>query len=59
MTRTNPARRARPLLNRMIGLADEQTDDDDLRLRKRVLVIASYILIVGALQLPALAQGSR
>jgi guanylate cyclase len=41
----------------MIGLADEQTDDDDLRLRKRVLVIASYILIVGALQLPALAQG--
>ena len=44
-------RRARALLERVIGLADEPADDDDLRLRKRVLVIASYILIVGALQL--------
>ena len=57
MTRTNAALRARALLDRVIGLADEPTDDDDRRLRKRVLVIASYILIVGALQLPALAQG--
>lgn len=49
-------RRARALLNHVIGLADEPADDD-LRLRKRVLVIASDILIVGALQLPALAEG--
>lgn len=57
VTRTNAALRPRALLDRVIGLADEPTDDDDLRLRKRVLVIAGYILIVGALQLPALAQG--
>jgi hypothetical protein len=49
--------RARALLDRIIGLADDPTDDDDLRLRKRVVVIAGYILIVGALQLPFLAQG--
>jgi hypothetical protein len=34
------ARRARALLDRIIGLADEPTDDDDLRLPKRVVVIA-------------------
>ena len=51
------ARRARALLDRVIGLADEPTDDDDLRLRKRVLVVAGYILIIGPLQLPVLAQG--
>lgn len=45
------------LVDRAIGLADEPTDDDDLRLRKRALVIAGYILIVGPLQLPVLAQG--
>ncbi len=50
-------RGARALLERVIGLADKPTDDDDLRLRKRVLVIAGYILIIGPLQLPALAQG--
>ena len=47
----------RALLDRLIGLADEPTDDDDLRLRKRVVVIAGYILVVGPLQLPVLAQG--
>ena len=41
----------------MIGLADEPTDDDDVRLRKRVGVIAGYILVLGPLQLPILAQG--
>ena len=51
------AGRARALLDRAIGLADESTDSDDLRLRKRVLVAAGYILIVGSLQLPVLAQG--
>ena len=45
------------LLDRVIGLADEPTDDDDLRLRKRVGVIAGYILVIGPLQLPILAQG--
>jgi adenylate cyclase len=44
-------------LERIIGLADEPTDDDDLRLRKRVLVIAGYVLVVAPLQLPVLAQG--
>ena len=57
MRRTNAARQARALLDRVLGLANEPTDDDDLRLRKRVLVLVSYILIVAALQLPALAQG--
>jgi adenylate cyclase len=51
------ARRARARLDRVIGLADEPTDDDDVRLRKRVGIIAGYILIVGALQLPVLSQG--
>jgi adenylate cyclase len=50
-------RRARDLLDRIIGLADKPTDDDDLRLRKRVVLIAGYVLIVAALQLPFLAQG--
>ena len=45
------------LLDRLFGLADEPTDDDDLRLRKRVGVIAGYILVIGPLQLPILAQG--
>jgi guanylate cyclase len=51
------ARGVRALLDRVIGLADKPTDDDDLRLRKRVVLIAGYGVIVGALQLPFLAQG--
>jgi adenylate cyclase len=51
------ARRVQTLLDRVMGLADEPTDDDDLRLRKRVVVIAGYILVVAPLQLPVLAQG--
>ena len=42
---------------RLISLADEPTDDDDLRLRKRVGVVAGYIGVVLPLQLPGLAQG--
>jgi guanylate cyclase len=42
---------------RLIGLADEPTDDDDVRLRKRVGVVAGYINALAALQLPVLAQG--
>ncbi|HET7678260.1 MAG TPA: adenylate/guanylate cyclase domain-containing protein [Candidatus Limnocylindrales bacterium] len=49
--------RARALVDRVIGIADQLTDDDDLRLRKRVVVIAGYILVVGPLQLPFLSQG--
>ena len=45
------------MLDRLLGLADEPTDDDDLRLRKRVGVIAGYILVLAPLQLPILAQG--
>jgi guanylate cyclase len=51
------ARGVRALLDRVIGLADKPTDDDDLRLRKRVVLIAGYVVIVSALQLPFLAQG--
>jgi len=45
------------LVDQLFGLADEPTDDDDLRLRKRVAVVAGYILVLGPLQLPILAQG--
>ncbi len=45
------------LLHRFISIADLPTDDDDLRLRKRMGVVAGYILIVAALQLPVLSQG--
>jgi guanylate cyclase len=47
----------RALVHRLISFADEPTDDDDLRLRKRVGVVAGYINVVGPLQLPVLAQG--
>jgi adenylate cyclase len=45
------------LVHRLISIADEPTDDDDLRLRKRVGVVAGYIIGVGALVLPGMAQG--
>jgi len=57
VTEPRAVRRVRALLDQAIRLADEPTDDDDLRLRKRVVVIAGYVLIVAALQLPVLAQG--
>ena len=57
MTDTDGSDRTRGLVDRVIGLADEPTDDDDLRLRKRVLVVAGYILVIAPLQLPLLAQG--
>ncbi len=41
----------------LIGIADAPTDDDDLRLRKRVGVIAAYVLIVLSIQLSLLAGG--
>ena len=45
------------LVQRLIRIADQPTDDDDLRLRKRVGVVAGYIGVVLPLQLPGLAQG--
>ena len=45
------------LLHRLVGIADEPTDDDDVRLRKRVGVIAGYLLVLLPLQLPFLSQG--
>jgi adenylate cyclase len=45
------------LLHRLISIADEPADDDDLRLRKRVGVTAGYVIAIGALMLPGMAQG--
>jgi guanylate cyclase len=51
--------RAEPgaLMHRVLSIADEPTDDDDLRLRKRVGVIAGLVLVLAPLALPAMAQG--
>ncbi len=45
------------LLHRLIGFADDPADDDDVRLRKHVGVVAGYINVLLPLQLPVLAQG--
>jgi adenylate cyclase len=45
------------LLYRLLSIADEPTDDDDLRLRKRVGVATGYVIGIGGLLLPAMAQG--
>ena len=45
------------LLVRMVGIADEPADDDDIRLRKRVGVLAGYLTIAAALTLPIQAMG--
>ena len=45
------------LVHRFISIADEPTDDDDLRLRKRVGVATGYIIGIGGLLLPVMAQG--
>lgn len=47
----------RVLGHRLLAIADEPADDDDLRLRKRVAVSAGYLLVVLPLQLPFLGQG--
>lgn len=44
-------------LVRMIGIADEPEDDDDIRVRKRVGALAGYLTIVAALTLPIQAMG--
>jgi adenylate cyclase len=45
------------LAHRFISIADEPTDDDDLRLRKRVGVATGYVIGFGGLLLPVMAQG--
>ena len=42
---------------RVVALADDPTDDDDLRLRKRVGVAAGILTIVAPISLPIQAQG--
>lgn len=49
----------RALLDRVIGLADEPTDDDDLRLRKRVTGLAGYVPVVAPSSFPCLARAWR
>ena len=49
--------RIRNVVDRLLGLAYAPTDDDDIRLRKHVGVLAGCILVILPLQLPFLAQG--
>ena len=49
--------RIRTVVDQLLGLADQPTDDDDVRLRKRVGVLAGYVLVILPLQLPLLAEG--
>jgi adenylate cyclase len=46
------------LVHRLISIADEPTDDDDFRLRKRVGVLAGYITVVAPLGAPFFVRGS-
>jgi guanylate cyclase len=45
------------IVARLVSIADEPTDDEDLRLRKRVGVVAGYTTIVAPLTLPFQAMG--
>jgi len=49
---TSPAPRIRAAAMRLVAIADQPGDDDDIRLRKRVGVIAGYVTIVAPLGLP-------
>ena len=52
-----PGSGARSAIGRALSLADKASDDDDLRLRKRIGVAAGYATIVAPLSMPVLAQG--
>ena len=45
------------LVSRALSLADDEHDDDDLWLRKRMGVAAGYLTIVAPLTLPLIGQG--
>jgi hypothetical protein len=47
------------LVDRLIAIADEPTDDDDLRLRKRIGVVVGYITVVAPLSVIGTAQQQR
>jgi adenylate cyclase len=51
--------RLRSLVDRLIALADEPSDDDDFRLRKRIGVVAGYLSIVAPLSVIGTAQQQR
>src|SRR2546428_11543497 len=46
----------RELLHRLISIADEPTDDDDLRLRKRVAVVFACVTVVAPLSVIGVAR---
>ena len=50
-------RRTTDGLFRILALADDPLDEDDLRRRKRVGVVAGYLTIVAPLTLPIQARG--
>ncbi len=47
----------RGAIGRVLSLADDPADEDDLRLRKRIGVAAGYLTIVAPFTMPILAQG--
>jgi adenylate cyclase len=48
----------RSLLHRLVSIADEPADDDDLLLRKRVGVVVGYLTVVAPLGVPLFGGGS-
>jgi adenylate cyclase len=48
----------RSLLHRLISIADEPADDDDLLLRKHVGVVVGYLTVVAPLGVPLVGGGS-
>ena len=47
----------RQVVQRLVSIGDEPSDDDDLRLRKRVGVLAGFATILAPLTLPIQTQG--
>jgi guanylate cyclase len=50
-------RRIATLAHRLVSIADEPDDDDDVRLRKRVGVVVGYVHVVLPFILPLMTQG--